>query len=83
MHSPAQTNTTDGILARQTEFPLAVAVCAWCEPFERGAGLGDVSHGICPRHLRKIEHQVKGIVLPRRPRRRRSQEREGETFLPL
>jgi hypothetical protein len=48
-----------------------VAVCAWCEPQERGESLGALSHGICPRHFRKLERQVKGIVLKRRPRSRR------------
>ena len=82
MHNSAQSSATDGILARQIEFPMAVAVCAWCEPRERGSGLGAVSHGICPRHLRKIEHQVKGIPLLRRPRSRR-RSGEGEALLPF
>jgi hypothetical protein len=82
MTKSAQFAAGGGTLARQIEFPLAVAVCAWCEPFERGAGLGAVSHGICPRHLRKIEHQVKGVVLGRRPRSRR-RSHEGETLLPF
>lgn len=69
------------MMPRQIEFPMMVAVCAWCEPDERGASLGAISHGICPRHLRKLEHEVKGIVPQRRSRRRHSH--EGEPLLPL
>jgi hypothetical protein len=45
----------------QTEFPLRVAVCAWCKPRDRGANIGALSHGICPRHFRemKIELQIR------------------------
>ena len=43
------------MIASQTEFPLRVAVCAWCRPKERGDGVGAISHGICPRHLRKLK----------------------------
>lgn len=42
----------------QTEFPLRVAVCAWCEPRERGATLGALSHGICPRHFREMKTKL-------------------------
>jgi len=69
------------MMFRQAEFPIAVAVCAWCEPVERGSGLGAISHGICPRHLRKMVHQIKGISTKRPTRRRRSS--EGETLLPF
>jgi hypothetical protein len=44
--------------AEQIEFPLRVAVCAWCRPKERGDTLGAISHGICPRHLRKLRLQL-------------------------
>ena len=44
--------------AGQTEFPLRVAVCAWCKPRDRGATLGALSHGICPRHFREIKIQL-------------------------
>jgi len=47
--------TAGEMMAQQIEFPLAVAVCAWCRPGELGAGLGALSHGICPRHLRKMK----------------------------
>jgi hypothetical protein len=41
--------------ANQTEFPLPVAVCAWCKPKERNATVGALSHGICPRHFREMK----------------------------
>ena len=44
--------------AGQTEFPLRVAVCAWCQPMERGATIGALSHGICPRHFREMKIQL-------------------------
>jgi hypothetical protein len=47
-------NWTTELTAHQTEFPMRVAVCAWCKPKERGEGLGAISHGICLRHLRKV-----------------------------
>jgi hypothetical protein len=60
--------------ALQIEFPLAVAVCAWCRPVKRrdGSALDSqgISHGICPRHFRKLERELKGIVLKRRSRTR-------------
>ena len=48
----------------QNEFPLRVAVCAWCKPKNRSAdlgALGSISHGICPRHFKKfmLEMQLK------------------------
>jgi hypothetical protein len=58
-------------IARQVEFPLAVAVCAWCRPKELGAALGSVSHGICPGHLRKLKLQLQGVTFGARPQRRR------------
>ena len=40
---------------RQIEFPLDVAVCAWCKPVTPDtSGIAALSHGICPRHLRKM-----------------------------
>src|SRR5262249_7873518 len=56
------------MVASQTEFPMSVAVCAWCKPRERHETLGLLSHGICPRHLRLMKLQAKGI----NPRRNRS-----------
>ena len=75
-------------MARQIEFPLAVAVCAWCRPLELGAGLGALSHGICPRHLRKIKldlQRTAGAVPQRPSRRRRIKSQPGAElmFLPL
>jgi hypothetical protein len=42
----------------QTEFILPVAVCAWCKPGSTGTGSTVLSHGICPRHLRKMRSQM-------------------------
>ena len=69
------------IVPLQNEFPLRVAVCAWCKPKNRRAdlgALGSISHGICPRHLKNfmLDLQMKknaGQVVPAmvaRPRRR-------------
>jgi len=59
-------------MARQTEFLLAVAVCAWCRPGELGVGLGVVSHGICPRHFEMMRRRLQRMagVLPKRSSRR-------------
>lgn len=48
------------MIASQTEFSLAVAVCAWCKPHEHGESIGAVSHGICLRHLRNLKLEVQG-----------------------
>jgi hypothetical protein len=66
------------MITQQIEFPLVVAVCAWCKPRELGARLGALSHGICPRHLRKmkleLEVERKSGERPRRsPPRRQAQ----------
>src|ERR1035438_6402544 len=63
--------------ARQSVLPLRVAVCAWCKPRELGERLGDLSHGICPRHFRemkaKLQKRRSGKAdEPVRPRARRS-----------
>jgi hypothetical protein len=46
----------------QSEFPLRVPVCAWCKSKNRSADPGNspgpVSHGICPRHLRKLKLEL-------------------------
>jgi hypothetical protein len=46
----------------QSVFPLQVAVCAWCKPKGGGVYLGDslglISHGICPRHLKKLKLEL-------------------------
>jgi hypothetical protein len=52
----------------QMEMPIPVAVCAWCKPQELGTGVGAVSHGICPRHLRNLGLEMRG--LPVKPPRR-------------
>ena len=71
---------------RQIEFPLAVAVCAWCRPRELGGGLGTQSHGICPRHLRKLRQDLQarnGGRLSGLPRRRRAARPAGAEALAL
>ena len=46
----------------QNEFPLWVSVCAWCKPKTRGAASGNspgaITHGICPRHLKKLKLEL-------------------------
>jgi hypothetical protein len=63
--------------ADQPEFPLRVAVCAWCKPRELGATLGALSHGICPRHFREMKLKLQnsrrgGEGVPVRPQAGRS-----------
>jgi hypothetical protein len=75
------------MIAQQIEFPLVVAVCAWCKP-KRDAGAGIVSHGICLRHLRKVKMELQNLGLKRSGRStggrsRRRRECEGEALLPL
>jgi hypothetical protein len=65
---------------RQTEFPLTVAVCAWCKPSELGDSMGAISHGICPRHLRKIKIQLLRVAKPRRRKRSVSSETRDKTL---
>lgn len=64
--------------AHQIEFPLAVAVCAWCKPKERGTGVGALSHGICLRHLRKLKLEAQGVVGKRLTRGRVAALRQAE-----
>ena len=59
---------TYAMKASQLEMTIPVAVCAWCKPKELGTGVGTVSHGICPRHLRNIQLQMHGH--PVKPLRR-------------
>lgn len=59
--------------ASQIEFPLAVSVCAWCKPRERGVESGSVSHGICLRHLKKLKLDARGF--PGKTSRRSRQSR--------
>ena len=60
-------------MTQQTELPLSVAICAWCRPGVQGSSLGEVSHGICPRHLRKLRLELLGprAVQPTRSNRKR------------
>ena len=52
------------VTARQIEFSMAVSVCAWCKPSEKGAGLGAISHGICPRHLQELMRELHHTTSP-------------------
>lgn len=70
------------MIGSQTEFSLQGAICAWCEPVERGVGLGTVSHGICLKHLRKLKLQTQGL-LPKRARRSARPDSQTEALLPL
>ena len=54
--------------AAQIEFPLSLAVCAWCKPEEREGKSGATSHGICPRHLKRLKLEATG-KLPKRVKR--------------
>jgi hypothetical protein len=72
--------------ASQIEFPLAVSVCAWCKPKERGPTVGALSHGICMRHLKKLKLEARGLSLKRaRPggRRALSEQERAADILPL
>jgi len=76
--------------ADQPEFPLRVAVCAWCKPRELGTILGALSHGICPRHFREMKSKLQnslsgkeGVLLGRRPRRSRGLRRANEEIAQL
>jgi hypothetical protein len=55
MNSPSNVvEEREAAAPRQTEFALRVAVCAWCKPTSADGGMQVWSHGICPRHLRKM-----------------------------
>jgi hypothetical protein len=54
----ATANFEQSSAQRQAEFPLAVAVCAWCKPRSGAPSLTVISHGICPRHLRQMRSKV-------------------------
>ena len=73
------------MLARQIDLPLAVPVCAWCRPAELGAGPGLLSHGICPRHLRKIKLKLQRMsgAIPKRSRRSQTKTQPGAEVLVL
>ncbi|SPE54207.1 hypothetical protein SBV1_1760014 [Verrucomicrobia bacterium] len=68
-------------MARQIEFPLSVAICAWCRPGERGGALGEVSHGICPKHLRKLERELQRLNGAARTPARRARRGPGNDAL--
>src|ERR1035441_9804163 len=85
---PGNPGTEGG--ARQSVLPLRVAVCAWCKPRELGAGLGDLSHGICPRHFREMKTKLQksrtgraGELAGPRARRSRKLSRPNEEIAQL
>ena len=69
--------------AGQLDFSIRVAVCAWCKPRGPVSTGAVLSHGICPRHLRKLEQEMQGVT-PKRRRRVAPQDRSSdEGLLPL
>ena len=72
------------MIVNQLNLSMPVAVCAWCKPRERGDGVGQLSHGICPWHLRKIKFQLQGVELRKRQRRSVAQRHsDDEAQLPF
>jgi hypothetical protein len=66
----------------QLDLSLRIPICAWCEPRLPGGEIGELSHGICPRHFRKVVLQSQGL-LPKRRRRSIRDESNREALLPL
>ena len=64
--------------ASQIEFPLDVSVCAWCKPQEPGRAAGPLSLGICPRLLKKLKLEARGVSAKRPPRSRHAGAPKGE-----
>ncbi len=56
--------TTTESAGHQTEFIMAVPVCAWCEPRKPGSTQAPVTHGICPRHLKQLKLETRKIHCP-------------------
>ena len=71
------------MIANQIEFPMPVAVCAWCKPKERGQGFGLLTHGICLRHLRQMKLEAQGLIAKRTIRAAQVAAREARSLLPL
>ena len=70
----------------QLNLSLSVVVCAWCEPRVPGSEVGALSHGICPRHLRKLKLELQGVHPQRRRRTAARSARDKatrEALLPL
>ena len=69
----------------QTERPLHDQSRAYAPHGDRrppGGEVGAISHGICPRHFRKVVLGAQG-VLPKRRRRSIRDESNREALLPL
>jgi hypothetical protein len=73
----------DRMIAAQIEFPLTVAVCAWCKPQAPSARMGTLSHGICLKHLRKLKLQARGLTPKRASRRHHEDAEPGVPLLAL
>jgi hypothetical protein len=71
------------MVASQTEFPMPVALCAWCRPGDRRQSFGLLSHGICPRHLRLMKLEAKGMTLKRSRSIKASRADRQAMLLPL
>jgi hypothetical protein len=71
--------------AGQLDLSLRVAICAWCEPQPPDGEIGALSHGICPRHFRKLVLESQGLLPKRRRRTVRSSRDDSSqrTLLPL
>jgi hypothetical protein len=71
--------------AGQLDLSLRVSICAWCEPPPPAGEIGVLSHGICPRHYRKLILETQGLLPKRRRRTARSTRDEStrEAQLPL
>lgn len=65
----------------QLDLSFRIPICAWCEPHPPSGEIGAISHGICPRHFRKVVLGAQG-KLPKRRRRSRA-EANREALLPL
>lgn len=59
--------------ANQIELSFSVIMCAWCRPQARHGSAGLQSHGICPRHLKKLKGKLNKTepFRPARPPNRR------------
>jgi hypothetical protein len=68
--------------AAQLDLSLRVSVCAWCEPHPPPGAIGAISHGICPRHFRKLVRESQGLQ-PKRRRRSLRDATNHEALLPL
>jgi hypothetical protein len=69
--------------AGQLNLSLRIAICAWCEPQPPGGAIGALSHGICPRHFRKLVLESQSPQPKRRRRAAASNDTNREALLRL